>query len=466
MSYVLNCAVRHGMDLIFMNHTETPYNYHALANSSHYTEAMDRAGEIARYLSKIVHEYFPNTKIIVSVGNNDVVPDYYLELKEEDSPLGNLSLTVEDAGMLGVLYDAFSKNHTNNNRAILNPDDKWTFLRGGYYSRMLHDGNLIILSLNTVLYANYYNPEPLNADDPGKQFLWMRKMMKYARERDCQVIIIGHIPPTLGSYRHNQFWKDQYVHAYYSLVEEYDDVVIGQLFGHLHSDEFRVNDNSLVRMNSDGETNMIPDLNSPLLLGPSVTPIHGNHPSFRMIKYASVGRNDRYSKGKFKLLDYDSFNLLIGSDENWTKLYTFSDTYSSSYTLEGGLSSSTLKSIVESMDKAMHIRESPLLTSFRSYIKSGATSESQHAGIGVACNEQCKDEWMCTIKSATRVGYDNCLILRKESREKATSIIVISLFSVVAIVGAMAFMVRRRREYKRSHYEETASVEASIEMNI
>ena len=466
MSYHHNCAVRHGMDVLFINHTETPYNYHALAYSSNYTDAMDRAGEIIKNLSAIVHEYFPSTKIIVSVGNNDVVPDYFLELKEEDSPLGNLSLSVEDAGMLGVLYDAFSKNHTKNNGAILNPDDKWTFLRGGYYSTMIHDGKLIILSLNTVLYANYYNPEPLNTDDPGKQFLWMRKMLKYARERNCQVLIIGHIPPTLGSYRHNQFWKDQYVHAYYSLIEEYDDLVIGQLFGHLHSDEFRVNDNSLVHVNTDGETNMIPDISSPLLLGPSVTPIHGNHPSFRMVKYASVGSNDRYSKGRFKLLDYDSFNYPIGSDENWTKLYSFSDAYSSTYTLEGGLSASTMKSIVESIDKSMHIRESPLLISFRSYIMSGATSKSQHAGLGVACNEQCKDEWLCTIKSATRVGYDTCLILRQESRGKATTTLVISLAAIVAIVGGIVFMVRRRREHKRNHYEETASVETSIEMNV
>jgi hypothetical protein len=93
--------VRHGMDLLFINQTESDHNYHALANSSHYLEAMDAAGDVMRNLTLILHEYFPDTEIVISVGNNDVVPDYYLELKEEDTTLGNLSFSSEDAGMLG-----------------------------------------------------------------------------------------------------------------------------------------------------------------------------------------------------------------------------------------------------------------------------------------------------------------------------------------------------------------------------
>ncbi|KAL7514108.1 hypothetical protein ACHAXN_011335 [Cyclotella atomus] len=450
-------SIRHGMDLLFINHTETPINYHALANSSHYLEAMDTAGHVMKNLSTILHEYFPETQIIVSVGNNDVVPDYYLELKEENSALGNLSLSVEDVGMLGVLYDALNDNSTKN-RAILTRDDEWTFLRGGYYSRMLHDGKLIILSLNTVLYASYYEPLPVYAEDPGKQFLWMKKMLGYAKEIKCQVVIIGHIPPTIGSFRHNQFWKDDYVKTYYTLIEEFDDVVIAQLFGHLHSDEFRVGDLSMTQMNSDTETQMIPSLSSPLLLGPSVTPIHGNHPAFRLVKYGAVGGNKKYNDGRFKLLDYESYSYLMNTNQTWEKLYTFSDLYASNYNIEEGLSSKTMRSIVKSMENTIHRQESATFSSFRAFVKSGA-SGSQYAGFGVACDEQCKEEWICTIISATRNGFDNCLVSRRDSREKAKGLLVIAMFAIVGAVAAFTFVIRQRRASKRSCYEETPSVE-------
>lgn len=110
-----------------------------------------------KLLKVCLHEYFPDTEIIVSVGNYDVVPDYYLQLTAEDSPLGhvyNHSMTAEDASMLGVLYRSLSNMDntakSSNNKAILNADDEWTFLRGGYHSRIFHDGKLILLSLNMV----------------------------------------------------------------------------------------------------------------------------------------------------------------------------------------------------------------------------------------------------------------------------------------------------------------------------
>lgn len=452
--------MRHGIDNIFINHTEIPHDYHAIVNTSHYSEAMKAAGQIVKELVEILNEYFPDTQIIVSLGNNDVVPDYYLELKEESTPLGNTTLSVEDAGMLGVLFDALSSNLTTNtkSRSLLTPDDEWTFLRGGFYSRALHNEKLILLSLNTVLYASYFAPEPIKATDPGNQFQWMRKMLAYSRERHCQVIIIGHVPPSVGSYRHNQFWKDDYVKTYHNLVEEYDDVIIAQLFGHLHSDEFRVGDKSLANMNTDRKTHIIPYVNSPLLLGPSVTPLHGNDPTFRLVRYSRVGGDKKYAQGKFKLMDYESYRYTLNTDKFWEKLYTFSEVYNSSFIREEGLSSTTMSAIIESMEDTVYGTESPNLKSFRSYVLSGATGDAQRDDVGNDCNEKCRDHWLCTFISASSDGYDNCLIVRRESREKAKRITFLSLVSIVGIVLAVGVIVRWRRANKRSHYESTPSI--------
>jgi sphingomyelin phosphodiesterase acid-like 3 len=428
---------------------------------------MEAAGHVMSNLSAMLKEYFPETEIIVSLGNNDVVPDYFLELKEESTELGNSSLSVKDAGMLGVLFSALSYDETEtqkSGRGLLTQSDEWTFLRGGYYSRTLHNGNLMVLSLNTVLYASYFEPESTNVDDPGKQFLWMKKMLDYSRERQCQVIIMGHVPPTLGSYRHNQFWKHEYVTRYYSLVEEYDDLVIAQLFGHLHSDEFRVGDKNLASMNTETKTQVIPFLSSPLLLGPSVTPLHGNYPAFRLVKYGRVGEgnNRQYAKGQFKLLDYESFRSLIDIGGNWTKLYTFSEVYSSDYVREDGLSSLTMNSIVESMEDTVQGKESRILKTFRSLVLSGATGESQHAGLDMECSEECRDEWLCTFRSATSDGYENCLLMRRESREKAKGVMFVTLAAVFGTVSALLIMIRWRKACRRRHYEKTPSVTGDV----
>ena len=146
---------------------------------------------------------------------------------------------------------------------------------------------------------------------------------------------------------------------------------------------------------------IIPMLRSPLLLGPSIT---------------------------------------VPGDEDWKKLYTFSEVYSSSYTPEEGLSSNTMRSVVESTENSMRIRrKSSLLTSFRTLLMSGGVSKTQHAGSGIECNDKCKNEWLCTIQSATRDGYDNCLSLRQHtSREKADVILLFSLTAVVLFVFALA----------------------------
>ena len=183
-------SIRHGVDKLFAEGdfhegSESRGNNTAGANlevqdaadSPYHLLAMKEAGSILNDVVVMVQEAFPDTEIIYSIGNNDVVPDYYLQLQNENSPLGSADLIVEEAGMLGIIYNALIDGDLNNSttlaeeegpkqqertakKAILTADDEWTFLRGGYYSRNLHDGKLTVLSLNTILYSSYFNPTP------------------------------------------------------------------------------------------------------------------------------------------------------------------------------------------------------------------------------------------------------------------------------------------------------------------
>lgn len=197
------------------------------ANSPYHVAAMNAAGEILNDAVSMIKDAFPETEIIISVGNNDIVPDYYLRLQDESAPLGKSNLTPEVSGMVGVLFNALSNNaedatatkleeepivlQETPTNSILTASDGWTYLRGGYYSRTVHNGSLTILSLNTILYSGYFSPTPQNDDDPGWQFSWMTQVLSNCRENGSQAIIVGHIPPAVGSYRHTQLWNEMYI---------------------------------------------------------------------------------------------------------------------------------------------------------------------------------------------------------------------------------------------------------------
>lgn len=224
----------------------------------HGTTNYESAYQILYTVASELTTKFPNVEIIYSVGNNDVVPDYYLRLPSDSEQVGSedgegsdeasttttTADTTNDIGMLEVIFNSLFGQSSDNNltittttsiastrqtKSILSPDDRNTFLTGGYYSRYLHsDNSLLVLSINTVLYSAILEP-PRNSDDadPGMQFSWMRAMLASCRNSNdgnnssentssgggggCRAIIAGHIPPSVGSYKFNQLWKEEYI---------------------------------------------------------------------------------------------------------------------------------------------------------------------------------------------------------------------------------------------------------------
>ncbi|KAL7431657.1 hypothetical protein ACHAXM_002765, partial [Skeletonema potamos] len=440
-------SIRHGVDMLYTagqfhegSESRNDNEVEMAANSEYHTDAMKAVGDILNYLAILFTQTFPGVEIIVSLGNNDVVPDYYLQLRDEIS---------EDSGMLSVIYSALSN--------IVSTEEKSTFLRGGYYSRVLPDG-LTLLSINTVLYCPVFLPEPSNADDPGEQFHWIRAMLTNIRERgNSQAIIVGHVPPAnslinastlVGNFRRTQLWKEKYINVYFEIIREFDDVIVGQLFGHLHSDEFRV---------GVGKSAIPSAISTPLLLAGSLTPLHGNNPSFRKVFYG----NDTGDGNKYRLLDYESHRYPI-SDSNageWSKLYTFSDTYStvSEEIKAEGLSANVFRSILQSM-KDKGGKPSPILQSFLSLVRSGSDGDVESSRADDNCDAECRAEWLCTLSgTSTANQYNECL-----SQERGSGWYVISLVATVLAIALFITTKRfTRRRRKRDQYD---SIEGNVEM--
>lgn len=243
----------------------------------------------------------------------------------------------------------------------------------------------------------------------------------------------------------------------YDIIKEFDAVIAGQLFGHLHSDEFRI---GISDSGNEGSIDMIPSMATPLLLGPSITPLHGNDPSIRFVKYRFGQGTGQDNDGKFRLLDYDSHRFSIADERQWSKLYTFSQAYdvASDVISEEGLSASVFRTIFESMEDKMG-SESSVLALYRTFMLSGANGDANNRGANTKCDVVCRDEFICTFQSATRRGYDTCLLDRRPSWAEGRIIFGVVALCVFAAMVLMFGIARYRRvKRKREEYESTPSV--------
>ena len=160
--------------------------------------------------------------VVNSIGNNDVQPNYYINAS---APLDQIR----------PLLDSW---------AIPEPE-KVHFGTGGYFSSRVTP-TLTVISLNTIWYSRTHHGLADFAElgqDPKGQFTWLRATLARLRAEGSmsKAYIIGHIPPTLDSYARESQWDADggYAETYRQIVADAADVIEGQLFAHVHSDEWR-----------------------------------------------------------------------------------------------------------------------------------------------------------------------------------------------------------------------------------
>ena len=195
----------------------------------------------------------------LAIGNNDVHPDYAV-------PAGVYSKGT-----------AFYAAQASAVRDLCGLDTlAFTSLRElGYYSTEPLPG-LRLLTLNTDVYSLFAEvggggaAEPTNATDPLDQFRWIDLQLAAAASDGAQAIVLGHIPPIVDTFTRAPLWRADYAREYWRLMSRHAPVIAGQLFGHIHSDQFRV------WGGGGGAALDAP----PLMTMASVSPIFGNNPAF------------------------------------------------------------------------------------------------------------------------------------------------------------------------------------------
>lgn len=155
-------------------------------------------------------------------------------------------------------------------------------------------------------------PDTSKIADPFGQFAWLNATLARLQAQGKFAYIAGHIAPIVDSYGGNPQWHPHYIATYKSIVGQYAGVVKAQVFGHVHSVEFRVAPASIDAATTGFEL-------VPLFVSGSISPLFGNNPSFMVWDYDPT---------TFEVLDYAVYGTNLSEADqklDWKLLFKASE---------------------------------------------------------------------------------------------------------------------------------------------
>ena len=232
--------------------------------------------------------------VMFAVGNSD---SYLGALPEP----GFLSKTAE-------LYYTNFLNGTVDHQAFLD-----TFQKGGYYSADLPGTNLMVIGLNTVLFAL---PGTTGSAVVAEEITWLGDRLASAKAAGKKVWLLMHVPPgadinsTVGNVDKNEpiataakmMMNPVYQANFLQTLAEYSGIITLTLAAHTHMDEYRILPTSEV-----------------IDVTPAITPYFGNNPAFKVFSFSS----DTFKPTDYRTLNYD----LATNPLQFNSYYTFSAAY-------------------------------------------------------------------------------------------------------------------------------------------
>ncbi|KAL8727803.1 MAG: hypothetical protein Q9166_005795 [cf. Caloplaca sp. 2 TL-2023] len=134
-------------------------------------------------------------------------------------------------------------------RKFIPEDQRHGFERGGWFFVEVIPDKLAVLSLNTLYFFNSNTAVNgcLHKSEPGyEHFEWLRVQLQFFRQRGMKAILMGHVPPARTPSK--QSWDETCWQKYTLWLQQYRDVIVGGLYGHMNIDHFMLQDNNQIDM--------------------------------------------------------------------------------------------------------------------------------------------------------------------------------------------------------------------------
>ncbi|KAI0408899.1 Metallo-dependent phosphatase-like protein [Xylaria palmicola] len=124
-----------------------------------------------------------------------------------------------------------------------------SFEFGGWFYVEVIPHKLAVFSLNTMYFfdRNAGIDDCVHPSEPGyKHFEWLLVQLDYLRSRGMKAILMGHVPPARTSGK--QLWDETCWQKYTLWLQQYRDVIVGSLYGHMNIDHFLLQDTKEIDM--------------------------------------------------------------------------------------------------------------------------------------------------------------------------------------------------------------------------
>ncbi|GMF45727.1 unnamed protein product [Phytophthora fragariaefolia] len=242
--------------------------------------------------------------------------------------------------------------------------------------------------------------------DPFEQFEWLNASLSELKSSGKLAYIVGHIPPIIDSYSGSPMWNETYIIAYKQVVSQYTDIIKAQLFGHVHSIEFRLpltfDQVALFEQNGATVDTDVSDSSQlvPLFMVAAISPIFMNNPAFMIWDYDAA---------TYEMRDFTVYGGNISSitqDVDWKQLFKASSEY--------GVSSLNTSEIVAFAKRAA--ADTALVEQY--YYNSKAQSRLQ----GSCMDTTCQAEWLCSLYWwSTTTEYQACVASTASAKSQRSS---------------------------------------------
>uniref|UniRef100_A0A8C5LSR6 Acid sphingomyelinase-like phosphodiesterase n=1 Tax=Leptobrachium leishanense TaxID=445787 RepID=A0A8C5LSR6_9ANUR len=352
----------------------------------------DKLGEeavldIVEYLTNLIRETFPTTKVYAALGNHDFHP-------KNQQPINN-----------NTIYNNISEFWS----PWLNKESIPRFQNGAFYSEELvniNTGHVIVL--NTNLYYDV-NRITANMEDPGDQLKWLEEELTNASQQRKKVYIVGHIPPGYFEKKRQKPWfRENFNKRYVEIIQKHHNVIEGQFFGHHHTDSFR--------MFYSNSGNPI----STMFISPGVSPWKttlpgvdngANNPGIRLFEY------DRSSLQVLDAVTY-YLNLTYANKEapRWEKEYRLTEAFQ----------------IPDGSAQSMHIALEKIAKDhcyLQKYYEYNSVSYDMET-----CGDFCRVDHVCAIREVDFTKYEECLKTESSSSRPLLQKTLISLVLFLYLV--------------------------------
>ncbi len=251
----------------------------------------------------------------------------------------------------------------------------------------LRHGRIVVL--NTVFFSPRYRDVcGQGTDDPGAgELAWLADELEKAKARHEKVWLVYHIPPGVDAYATTHarqmaaaepvrlLWKEPYQSKFLSLMAQYASLVGPNFAGHVHVDDFRLLGSRAGR-------------SAFVMVGPGVSPITGQNPTFRLVQFDSHGKLEDETTYYLRNLT----EAAGGAASDWDVEYDFRREWKLP-----GLNAESYASLYERIAGSSETAD----RWWRFY------STSSEAGRAVAHSSY--RQFYCATGSLTADGYDACV---------------------------------------------------------